>query len=624
MLNFFLITGSLLFLATNGKRNTHRIEFDDSDAPFTNGEVEIIRGYFENNIGYTGAFEGCVVASPSNTNPNYLYHWQRDAAISMHTLQYTAPNTSTFDKPFQNYVEWVLHVQALSDPNGIDVLGEPKFNTDGSVFTGGWCRPQNDGPASRATALTAYAFWLISQNRTDYVKEYLYTPQKNNTSSDNKNINSDNDTDKKFIRAADLGSCDSVGDAERVDCGYYGINEQECESTGCCWGEIDNNPNNYPWCYYPNMTTPTKQPTTPAPTAVGSDAIPTDLNYVMQNWQESDNCDLWEEQTGTHWYTLMVQRHALIYGASLASHFGDDTLAASWNKTAASMVSEIESFDNGSFISEGTRQLDCSIIVGTLYGGSDGLYAPTDTSVLNTMAAISSYWDGEYQINTDDTNAGIPGVLIGRYEADTYDGCLSDGGGQGHAWILCTNAMGDVYYRNGEELANDNNKADDILGKNGEKLKVYSKILKRNFPNYSEKLETLASNWAQGYLNNKEKHKIKNELARYMTTSGDDQLSRVKYHIESCNYHMSEQICETNGKEIGAYDLTWSYGTFLSAWYYRSQAINQGAIPIEREISVNWDLINKNKNNNNDPWKAALNGNDDPICAGCSNQCGDR
>ena len=102
---------------------------------------------------------------------------------------------------------------------------------------------------------------------------------------------------------------------------------------------------------------------------------------------------------------------------------------------------------------------------------------------------------------------------------------------------------------------------------------------------------------------------MKNNLARYMTTTGDDQLTRIKYHIEGCGFHMSEQICETNGKEIGAYDLTWSYGTFLSAWYYRGQAIEAGALPIERETKIDWKRVNSVQSFNNN------------TCAGCSNQC---
>ena len=52
-----------------------------------------------------------------------------------------------------------------------------------------------------------------------------------------------------------------------------------------------------------------------------------------------------------------------------------------------------------------------------IYGGFDGLYSPTDNIVAN--------WNSEYEISTQDTNNG---VLIGRYEADSYDGCLNIAG----------------------------------------------------------------------------------------------------------------------------------------------------------------------------------------------------
>ena len=201
-------------------------------------------------------------------------------------------------------------------------------------------------------------------------------------------------------------------------------------------------------------------------------------------------------------------------------------------------------------------------------------------------------------------------VLVGRYANDQYDGCLYNGGTQGHAWILCTNALGNVYYRNAQTLANEKENVDNVL--NSQLLKIYSKILKYNFPKYSQLLLEYAKDWdVDGLLSNEIKLEIKHDLAKYMTTTGDDQLTRVKYHIENCNFHMSEQICENNGKEIGAYDLTWSYGTFLGAWYDRGQAIKAGAVPMEREIKVDWAKVNGLSNYNDDR----------PVCGGCYNQC---
>ena len=50
----------------------------------------------------------------------------------MHVLQYTgtsAAETADWDDRFQDYVNWVVTVQAAKDPNNINVLGEPKVYT---------------------------------------------------------------------------------------------------------------------------------------------------------------------------------------------------------------------------------------------------------------------------------------------------------------------------------------------------------------------------------------------------------------------------------------------------------------------------------------------------------------
>ena len=112
-----------------------------ASAPFSDDQIKQMRGYFEANIDVSGCHSGFVVASPSggkdhnSGDPDYYYHWMRDAAISMHTLQYTASKSSDFDDRFKDYVKWVQAAQSASDPNGINVLGEPKFNCDGSVYS---------------------------------------------------------------------------------------------------------------------------------------------------------------------------------------------------------------------------------------------------------------------------------------------------------------------------------------------------------------------------------------------------------------------------------------------------------------------------------------------------------
>jgi len=78
----------------------------------------------------------------------------------------------------QNYVYAQAQLQAVSNPSGSlsngAGLGEPKFEVDGSAFTGAWGRPQRDGPALRATALIAYSRWLLSNGGTSTVTSVIW------------------------------------------------------------------------------------------------------------------------------------------------------------------------------------------------------------------------------------------------------------------------------------------------------------------------------------------------------------------------------------------------------------------------------------------------------------------
>jgi glucoamylase len=80
---------------------------------------------------------GALLASTSTYEPNYAFHWVRDAALTSHTLP-----PSYLDR----MLEFNFKIQKTS------YLGEPKFYPDGNVFDGPWGRPQHDGPALRALA----------------------------------------------------------------------------------------------------------------------------------------------------------------------------------------------------------------------------------------------------------------------------------------------------------------------------------------------------------------------------------------------------------------------------------------------------------------------------------------
>lgn len=115
---------------------------------------------------------GFIVAAPSKDNPNYYFHWVRDAALVMNALQETM-SFEEFKPLAHDYIMLVAHHQKISKLTG---QGEPKFNPDGTSFTGPWGRPQNDGPALRVITLAQFAMNLIERGEIEYVRKYLYDP----------------------------------------------------------------------------------------------------------------------------------------------------------------------------------------------------------------------------------------------------------------------------------------------------------------------------------------------------------------------------------------------------------------------------------------------------------------
>ena len=134
---------------------------------------------------------GSVLASPVfadwDPEPDYFFHWIRDSAIVMRSvtlLMRAAATTAERRRWEQHFADFVSFSLTLCTPNeatplaasrhrpttrrgyrkflrpdgelrqltGDRLLGEPRFNADGSVDFLRWSRPQYDGPALRALA----------------------------------------------------------------------------------------------------------------------------------------------------------------------------------------------------------------------------------------------------------------------------------------------------------------------------------------------------------------------------------------------------------------------------------------------------------------------------------------
>jgi glucoamylase len=147
--------------------------------------LQRVRAQFAQNV---KPARGSVLASPAiadwNPEPDYFFHWVRDSAIVMRTVAELAANAADeserrrWTAHFADYVAFSLRLTRIdiaafeshlprteaafrkflrADDDiralGRDaLLGEPRFNSDGTVDILGWSRPQYDGPALRALA----------------------------------------------------------------------------------------------------------------------------------------------------------------------------------------------------------------------------------------------------------------------------------------------------------------------------------------------------------------------------------------------------------------------------------------------------------------------------------------
>ena len=88
-----------------------------------------------------------VVASPSASNPNYLFTWTRDSSLVFKLIvdQFTSGQDTSLRTLIDEFVSAQAIIQQVSNPSGsvsTGGLGEPKFNIDETAFTGAWGRPQ--------------------------------------------------------------------------------------------------------------------------------------------------------------------------------------------------------------------------------------------------------------------------------------------------------------------------------------------------------------------------------------------------------------------------------------------------------------------------------------------------
>lgn len=254
--------------------------------------------------------------------------------------------------------------------------------------------------------------------------------------------------------------------------------------------------------------------------------IKRDLEYVSHHWRDP-SFDLWEEVKADHFYTRMVQRRAMLEGASLAQALGDTGAALWYFKQGKLIEVELAQFwdpTKGYFVASLNRvegldyknsNLDIAVILGLLHGSlNDGFLPFSDRRVQQTISKIVLSFAQIYRINQQ---PGLPGVAIGRYPEDRYGGDNFNGG---NPWPLTTLAIAEACYKMAFEfrLLNQNQNALEMIGQ------------------------------------------------------GDQFVSRVEYHANR-DGSLNEQMNRDSGYMTSVRDLTWNYAAILTTYFARVRAV---------------------------------------------------
>ncbi|KAI5777029.1 Six-hairpin glycosidase-like protein [Geopyxis carbonaria] len=280
--------------------------------------------------------------------------------------------------------------------------------------------------------------------------------------------------------------------------------------------------------------------------------IKSDLEYVSNYWTQN-GFDLWEEVSGQHFFTLMVQHRALVEGAELATRLGDTGAATYYTQQAAAIKAKLPSFWNSSkgflvsTLSSSRSGQDCGTLLGALHGNGKrgfGLYTASSDEVLLTLKALVDVMKPLYPINTA---SDAPGVAIGRYPSDVYDGV---GSTIANPWFICTFTVAEVLYTALNEYEANGNITVTSLG-----LPFYKQF-------YSSATTGTYASGSTGYTT----------ITGAMKTYADTFVATGQAHV-STNGSLSEQYGRTDGLQKGARDLTWSYASFLTMKWARDGAI---------------------------------------------------
>jgi glucoamylase len=265
------------------------------------------------------------------------------------------------------------------------------------------------------------------------------------------------------------------------------------------------------------------------------DLVMGDLDFTQTHATER-SFDIWEEESGYHYYTQLVQAEALARGAELLEDRGDAIRARACRSLVGELGPRLEAYwsaEYGHYRSRtgvvggvSGKALDIAVILGVLHAGRTlGAHSVLDPKAQATLTALEDLFGTEYPVNQ--ARPADQGPAIGRYATDTYYG--------GNPWYLATLAAAEFYFKLAIALL-----SGAPLAETDENARFRERLRGKSPANAAFERGAAFMRAVQAYT----------------PPSGD----------------LSEQFDRATGAQTSAKHLAWSYAAFITAAASRRQA----------------------------------------------------
>jgi glucoamylase len=260
-----------------------------------------------------------------------------------------------------------------------------------------------------------------------------------------------------------------------------------------------------------------------------------DLGFTLRHWREP-SYDIWEEESGHHYYTLRVSAAALAEGAAWLQASGDTAQAQRCREASQAVLGLLDNYwvdervddldaTHGYYRSRmlpddraSPKALDIAVILSAIHSlGTEVTHGPADPRMHATLARLDALFDAAYPINHG--RVAGRGPAMGRYAGDVYY--------SGGAYYFSTLGAAEFCFRAAAAAGAD------------------------------------ACPW------------------RHWLERGDAYLATVRAYAPAGG-ELSEQFDQRSGAQTSAKQLAWSHAAFVSCVSARRIAAAAGQVPRRR------------------------------------------